>query len=869
MKPLVIKEIRLLLPGYILALLLAVVPIWFLTDFQNVVRYVTQVFAPLFFGVLVMALSSFGREFGMNTFPLLMAQPLTRSRLWWTKFAILALAMATILGAYLLSLNVWHGIHPNSLTGYGEMEAIAALAFSFVVIMASALWTTLLLRQIVAAFWVALLIPSSILLVILWIGGTVALIYIALGLYSFAGLWWAGRQFNHAQEVAWTGGEVAMPAWRPSRAASQSATRFYHPIATLFRKELKLHAVALMGMAGLFLVHLGVLAFRKTIQNSTENLLLLNALDMFGGLWLLVPLLTASLTVADERRLGTMEEHLCLPISSRTQFAIKLLFATVLCGLLSGLLCWTAEAIGFSIGARGGLGGINIAFDGSGLTILLFSFISLSLISFYASTLTRNLLQAIAAATVLSFLFRIILIASIYGARVWGIQIWDPPITFFIALPTIVTVIIWLAFVNFQRLSETRRLWLRNIGALAATLLGITCATAGLYHRAWEYLTPMEPPHGPARLTIAEPPVLNAPYSPISALLPDGRWWQDCLAYDGGRHLEYMKDSSMHIFDFTIGGEWFRLNGNHFFDGSNWVDKSGGYSENVGIQSNGTLWVSEKPIHVWRRVGNRLVAQSPARLCKFGEDTDWKNVASGKGDDGIILLKTDGTLWGWGTNRSPQYHGLIGIKPHQLGSDSDWARIYSSSSGFVAWKNNGQAWRLNRSATKVPGITLDPELTAERWEPLDNANWRSLTTCWGFQFGVRDDGTLWTFGEPPSSGGTWGENDKRQPIQFGTSTNWVSLAAANQVLVALKSDGTLWKWDFRFRSWWLDGIWPFSQPPKRLGIHSDWVALGESSQRIVSIAADGSLWHWAAYDTYDTLLAPSRKPIKLANLLTE
>src|SRR5690349_3210585 len=111
MNALVTKEIRLLLPGYAMALLLAVVPVWLLSDVKLGVEHTAPILAPLLFGVLVLALSSFGREFGMNTFPLLLAQPLTRSRIWWTKVVVLALAMATVFGASLLSLASWRIAH--------------------------------------------------------------------------------------------------------------------------------------------------------------------------------------------------------------------------------------------------------------------------------------------------------------------------------------------------------------------------------------------------------------------------------------------------------------------------------------------------------------------------------------------------------------------------------------------------------------------------------------------------------------------------------------------------------------------------------------------------------------------------------------
>ena len=104
MKPLYAKEIRLLQPAYLAALLLAVVPVWLLPkgpyDSPE-----SAALVPFVFGVVMLALSGFGREFGMQTFALLLAQPLERQRIWRTKSGLLAAAMLTVFLAWCLSCS--------------------------------------------------------------------------------------------------------------------------------------------------------------------------------------------------------------------------------------------------------------------------------------------------------------------------------------------------------------------------------------------------------------------------------------------------------------------------------------------------------------------------------------------------------------------------------------------------------------------------------------------------------------------------------------------------------------------------------------------------------------------------------------------
>src|SRR5205807_3744628 len=90
--PLVAKEVRLLLPAFATALLLAFVPLWFMPAGLAVVLFGL--------GTVLLALSPFGREFGLKTFPLILAQPLERRRIWRIKIGLLTLAMAAVFFAW-------------------------------------------------------------------------------------------------------------------------------------------------------------------------------------------------------------------------------------------------------------------------------------------------------------------------------------------------------------------------------------------------------------------------------------------------------------------------------------------------------------------------------------------------------------------------------------------------------------------------------------------------------------------------------------------------------------------------------------------------------------------------------------------------
>src|SRR5206468_19266 len=126
-------------------------------------------------GTALLALSSFGREFGLKTFSLILAQPLERRRIWRIKIRLLAIAMGVVFLAWCMGWRMFHPMslfYPDGHRAYilglmpFEPEALVGLIV-VIVAFAGGLWTTLLFRQMVSAFWFCALIPAVIQMIVL------------------------------------------------------------------------------------------------------------------------------------------------------------------------------------------------------------------------------------------------------------------------------------------------------------------------------------------------------------------------------------------------------------------------------------------------------------------------------------------------------------------------------------------------------------------------------------------------------------------------------------------------------------------------------------------------------------------------------
>lgn len=927
MNALLKKEIRLLLPSFLIGVALTFSN-WLLpansTGFSTALFVLPFLFCPAM--AVMMALDSFGSEVSSGTFSNLLAQPVPRARIWRIKTILLAAALVIFGGLWC----VFYYLHFVSLTGSNNFWEIAVGAWTFLfVVFSGGLWTVLLLRQVAAAFWFTLLVPGAILVLATSLTSGKSDVYCevvfvtVLAIYSLAGVWFARWLFLRAQDIQWSGGTIAMPKMGGAtwRLANSGTARRWRPRAALWWKEVQLHQSQFIMAGALAFLHLDVIATRK-LGHFPKNSATEFVLEGFWCLWLVMPLLVGCAAMAEERKMGTLAGQLCLPIKRRTQFRIKFLVVLMISVTLGIVMPWLLEGNrilpDFHIQklANGGLylaNSYNRAVDYGSITyfaqtrtgIIVLTLINLlvslspclpflfmaaicagiAVIGFYASTLAHNTLQALAPAVfgILLTFFLLIVAAQPYE---FGLGfLWRGPLIYLIVTPVMMAVLAWLAYRNSQRPFISTGVWLKNLFTLIISLALVTVATTAIYYRDWELLKPTEPAHGAARWSLANPPQMQINGNSITIRLADGRVWMNryILSLANPFKLKIVTDS--------------RFGDGKFLEGTNWSEVRDYGWDIVGIQRDGSLWVSEQPdqwSRIWRQ--GKTPGSQITKLVQFGRDHDWQSV-SGRFAT-LFLLKTNGTLWSWGAYEwkwNKKWPGLHAFTPQRVGTNSVWSKIFTANGRTFFCTTTGQVWVEPAMSTIDEVKKLVPGISINRTPYLENKKWRDVASV-GVVIGgpslvgVFDDGTfreiaatdripmtpaiskkMRTSSKPIF---TWGLVEK--DAQIGTTTNWLALAENNGVTITLKADGTLWKWNFSQR---LNNLIEISDlntaSPVQFSIHSDWVAVGQMLNGIVALAADGSLWLWRsdapAYSSGDfhSWLAPTRRPQLLGNVFDE
>ena len=302
----------------------------------------------IFVACLVMAAMSFGVEIHHRTFGLLLAQPVERSRIWWSKMlplagAYISVGVAIVAGQY-LAVAAW-GTSFQSWNGSGLFAPVVLLAG---VMCSSAFWT-LQSRSVIGGMVLPLAMQALMAGVIAWFASGSAMnitedlasgLFQALGIGAlvycvlFTYLGW--RKFSRLE---WREGSAEasvigpLPAFRAKESGRAAPVG---PWASLLRKELRLHRPVFY-LAALFIaIWLGALGLKALIpglESRFERVFIWNLVIYLPLVWLL----SGCISLGEEKRLGTWGWHLTLSVSRARQWAIKISFALIVV-LILGIL---------------------------------------------------------------------------------------------------------------------------------------------------------------------------------------------------------------------------------------------------------------------------------------------------------------------------------------------------------------------------------------------------------------------------------------------------------------------------------------------------------------------------------------------------
>jgi alpha-tubulin suppressor-like RCC1 family protein len=264
------------------------------------------------------------------------------------------------------------------------------------------------------------------------------------------------------------------------------------------------------------------------------------------------------------------------------------------------------------------------------------------------------------------------------------------------------------------------------------------------------------------------------------------------------------------------------------------------------IKTDGTLWGwgSETDGMLWT-TGSFVFKSSPVQL---GTLTNWSKVFSG--GNHTVAIKTDGTLWGWGFNVDGSIgQGTVNFtfsSPIQIGNLNSWTEISAGNSFTMAIRNTGTlwSWGTNTSGQLGSGVTTSRSSPVQIGAQTD---WSKISSGASFTMAIKTTGTLWGWGGNTAGQLGIGTNTNRSsPVQIGTLSNWSQISAGMSYTMAIKTDGTLWGWGENNFGQLGIGVTGNISSPVQIGTLTNWSSVFSGGGHVMAIKTDGTLWTWGS-----------------------
>ena len=263
------------------------------------------------------------------------------------------------------------------------------------------------------------------------------------------------------------------------------------------------------------------------------------------------------------------------------------------------------------------------------------------------------------------------------------------------------------------------------------------------------------------------------------------------------------------------------------------------------VKTDGTLWAWGRNNHGQLGVGDTEDRYTPVKVMD-----NVSTIALGYRNS-AYAVKADGTLWAWGNN----YWGQLGVGDVKnrytpvkvmdnvstvtttFSFDNVGANAYSSA---YAVKTDGTLWAWGSNSYGQLGVGgLDRYATPVK--VMDNVS--TITTNGGTAYVVKTDGTLWAWGSNDYSRLGVGDTEDRY-IPVKVMDNVSTIIASEYSACAVKTDGTLWAWGDNYWGQLGVGDTETRYVPVKVTDSVSAVAVNENGTVAYAVKTDGTLWAW-------------------------
>ena len=219
-----------------------------------------------------------------------------------------------------------------------------------------------------------------------------------------------------------------------------------------------------------------------------------------------------------------------------------------------------------------------------------------------------------------------------------------------------------------------------------------------------------------------------------------------------------------------------------------------------------------------------------------------------QGESHTLTLTKNGTVWALGGND----YGQLGngtflrevLEPKRVNGLDSVIAVSAGSNHSVALKSDGTVWTwgFNRTGQLGNGTTeFSP--TPNKVSGLSDV--KAIATGGAHVVALKKDGTVWAWGGNQSGQLGNGTNfDCKRPAQIPGLSNVIAIVAGAYNTSALKADGTVWSWGFNGAGQLGNGSNVKSNIPIQVSGATDIIAIGAGDWHVTALRRDGTVWAW-------------------------
>jgi hypothetical protein len=245
-----------------------------------------------------------------------------------------------------------------------------------------------------------------------------------------------------------------------------------------------------------------------------------------------------------------------------------------------------------------------------------------------------------------------------------------------------------------------------------------------------------------------------------------------------------------------------------FAGGTDWKQVSTGNQFTAAIKTDGTLWIWG--YNNFGQLGTNALSNRSTPVTTFAGGTNWQQVSASNASH-TAAIKTDGTLWIWGNGGNGQL-GTNALSNRStpvttFAGGTNWQQVSCDGDATVnghtaAIKTDGTLWTWGTGTSGQLGNNTASGSSTPITTFAGGTNWKQVS-CGGYHTAaIKTDGTLWTWGRNvnalSAANGQLGDNtsiNRSIPVTtFAGGNNWKQVDGGRYFTTAIKTDGTLWTW---------------------------------------------------------------------------